>query len=151
MAELRSKLLFELTIDLEEPQIIGDVPHGNRQILSNTGGSFEGPRLRGEVLPHGADWYLTRSDGVGELDVRVTLRTDDGDLIYMKSVGIFRYPQELAGRVLRGEADPAEYYMRDTSAFETASEKYGWLNSIVAVGVGSYRPGRVGMTVYEIE
>jgi hypothetical protein len=81
----------------------------------------------------------------------MTLRTDDDELIYMRSGGIFHYPREIAGRVLRGEADADEYYLRDTSLFETASEQYGWLNRVVAVGVGQYRPGRVVMTVYEIE
>src|ERR1700730_9600262 len=52
--------------------------HGARRYYSAIGGSFEGPRLRGEVLPDGGDWLLTRPDGVLQQDARITLKTDDG-------------------------------------------------------------------------
>jgi len=51
----------------------------------------------------------------------------------------------------KGEAvDPSEYYFRTTPVFETASEKYGWLNRIVAVGIGRMTPTGVGYKVYAI-
>lgn len=143
--------LFDMVVHLEKPLNLGNIPKGNRQILIDTGGEFAGERLNGEVLPNGADWYLTRPDGVGELDVRVTLRTDDGELIYMQSKGYLRYAREAAKRVLSGVAEPHEYYLREATTFETASERYGFLNSIVAVGVGWYGPGMVGMSIYEIK
>ena len=147
---LETMHLFDMVVRLEQPLDIGNVPNGNRQILVGNGGEFRGERLRGEILPSGADWYLTRPDGVGELDVRVTLRTDDGALIYMQSRGFLRYAREAARRVLSGVAGPDEYYLRESTRFETASERYGWLNSIVAVGTGWYGPSVVGMSIYEI-
>ena len=77
------EFLYEISAYLESPIAIGENPHGNRQIVPVTGGSFEGPRLKGKVLPGGGDWLLVRPDGVGELDVRATLQTDDGAFIYV--------------------------------------------------------------------
>ena len=147
---LDAKHLFDMVVYLEQPLNLGNIPGGNRQILIGTGGEFSGERLKGRILPHGADWYLTRPDGVGELDVRVTLETDDGELIYMQSQGFLRYAREVAKRVLTGVAEPDEYYLREATRFETASERYGFLNSIVAVGIGWYGAGMVGMSIYEI-
>jgi hypothetical protein len=148
---LASEHLFDMVVYLEQPMDVGNTPKGNRQVLLGSGGKFEGTRLKGEILPNGADWYLTRPDGVGELDVRVTLRTDDGELIYMQSKGFLRYAREVARRVLSGTADPDEYYLRESTTFETGSSRYQWLNSIVAVGVGWYGPSMVGMSIYEVK
>jgi hypothetical protein len=149
--ELRSQHLFDMAVRLQQPLAVGDTPKGNRQILPGEDGEFNGSRLSGKILPGGADWFLVRADGVGELDVRVTLETDDSQLIYMRSEGFLHYPAELTNQVLMGQADPAEYYLRERTVFETAAEKYYWLNSIIAVGVGWYQPGLVGMSIYEIE
>jgi hypothetical protein len=81
--EPQLEFLYEISAYLESPIAIGENPHGNRQIVPVTGGSFEGPRLKGKVLPGGGDWLLVRPDGVGELDVRATLQTDDGAFIYV--------------------------------------------------------------------
>jgi len=149
--ELHSKHLFDMAVQLQEPLAVGDIPKGNRQILVGEDGEFNGSRLSGKILPGGADWFLVRSDGVGELDVRVTLETDDGALIYMRSEGFLHYPAEIANQVLMGLADPAQYYLRERTVFETAAKQYYWLNSIIAVGVGWYQPGLVGMSSYETE
>jgi hypothetical protein len=112
---------------------------------------FAGPKLKGDVLPGGADWLLTRADGVRELDVRLTLRTDDGHLIYMSYRGINTITPEIIQRLRHGEpVSPSEYYMRITPVFETGAERYGWLNRIVAVGVGQRLPTAVRHTVYAI-
>lgn len=137
--ELKAELLMEFSADLDEGQEIGETPHGNRRIVYVTGGEFEGPKLKGQVLPGGGDWLLIRPDGAGELDVRATLRTDDGHLIYSSYRGIFH-----------GGTDGGDLYFRTTPYFETASEKYGWLNRIVAVGVGTFTGSRVSYKVYEI-
>jgi len=148
--ELQSEHLFDMAVRLHEPLAVGDIPKGNRQILIGKDGEFNGSRLSGKILPSGADWFLVRPDGVGELDVRVTLQTDDGSLIYMRSEGFLHYPPELINQVLMGEADPSDYYLRERTVFETAAKQYYWLNSIIAVGVGWYQPNLVGMSIYEI-
>jgi Protein of unknown function (DUF3237) len=151
MAELQSELVFEMSLDPGEVQDVGTTPHGYRLIAPLQGGTFAGPKLKGDVLSGGADWLLTRPDGVRELDVRLTLRADDGHLISMSYRGINTITPEIVQRLTRGEpVDPSEYYWRTTPRFETGSEKYGWLNRIVAVSVGQRTPTGVHHRVYAI-
>ncbi len=151
MADLKTELLCEVSVDLEPPQDVGNTPHGVRRIYYVKGGTLEGPKLKGEVLPGGGDWLLLRPDGAGELDVRGTIRTDDGHLIYTYYRGILSIPPEVVQRIFAGEeVDPSEYYFRTTPVYETSSEKYGWLNRTVAVAVGRVKPNWVGYSVYAI-
>src|SRR5467141_1339384 len=85
---MTSRRLMTLQVVVPPPQRLGAVPHGTRVIAPITSGAFEGPRLRGRVLPGGGDWTLLRSDAVLELDLRITLETDDGALISMTSFGL---------------------------------------------------------------
>src|SRR6202045_5333814 len=106
---MNTRLLMILRVMVAMPQSIGAVPHGTRRTVPITGGDFEGPRLRGTVLPGGsADWLLLRADGVLEMDLRVTLRTDDGALISMRSFGLRNGPPEgMAAIGPGGGAGPA--------------------------------------------
>ncbi len=143
------EFLYEISAYLESPIAIGECPHGNRQIVPVTGGSFEGPRLKGKVLPGGGDWLLVRPDGVGELDVRVTLQTDDGALIYVTYRGYLTKVAELIPRWAAGEQIPhEEYYFVSTPYFETSAAQYAWLQQVVAVGMGSLIQG--GGVSYEV-
>jgi hypothetical protein len=153
MTELKSEFLFEMKAGLGEPPTVnvGTTPHGTRVIIYVTGGTFEGPKIKGEVLPGGGDWVLARPDGVGVLDVRGALRTDDGEIIYVYYRGLNYMPPEVAARAAKGEAvDPSESYFRTTPVFETASEKYSWLNKLVAVGVGRRTDEGVAYRIYAI-
>jgi hypothetical protein len=152
MDTLRTEVLCELSADLEAPQQIGATPHGTRRIIYVKGGAFEGPKLTGKVLPGGGDWLLVRPDGASELDIRGTLQTDDDHLIYVQYRGIIHAPPAIMQRWAAGEkdTDPSLYYFRTTPVFETGSEKYGWLNRIVAVGVGRRTTTGVAYRVYAI-
>jgi uncharacterized protein DUF3237 len=148
---LQTELLFEATLILGEVHEVGATPNGIRRIRNLKGGTFSGPKLRGEVLPGGADWLLLRPDGARALDVRVTLRTDDGHLIYLSSRGIFHIAPETFQRIANGEpVDPSEYYFRTTPLFETAAEKYDWLNRLVAVSIGRFTETAVIQAVYAV-
>jgi len=132
-------------------QKIGAIPHGARSIVPVTGGDFGGPRLRGKVLPGGGDWLLLRSDGVLELDLRITLETDDHTLIHMSFQGLRHGPADVIAALGRGEAvDPANYYFRTLPRFETSAEKYAFLNRIITVGVGEARPDGAVHQIEEI-
>jgi len=140
-AAMNSRPLMTVRIAAAPPQKLGTVPHGIRSIVPVTGGDFEGPRLRGKVLPGGGDWLLLRSDGVLELDLRITLETDDHALIYMTFQGLRQGPPDAIAALGRGEVvDPARYYFRTLPRFETSTETYAFLNRIVTVGVGEARP-----------
>ena len=151
MLDLKYEFLCDVQADVEEPLPIGSTPHGVRMIYNIKGGTVKGPNIAADVLPTGADWILLRPDGAGELDVRGTIRTDDGELIYCYYRGILNVPPEVFERIQKGESvDPSEYYFRTTPIFETGSDKYGWLNRIVAVGIGQLMPNRVIYKIYRI-
>lgn len=144
------ELLYETTMDVEVHDV-GPAPGGRRRIVVVKGGRFAGPRLNGEVLPGGGDWVLERADGTRRLDVRITLRADDGHLIYASYGGLFSGAPDVMRRIVAGEpVEPSEYYFRVTPLFETGSERYAWLNRIVAIGVGRRTPTQVAYTVYAV-
>ena len=148
---MASRLLMTLQVVVPPPQKLGAVPQGTRVVAPITSGSFEGPRLRGRVLPGGGDWTLLRPDGVLELDLRITLETDDGALIYMTSFGLRHGPAEVLAALGRGESvDPSTYYFRTAVRFETSAAQYGFLNRLLAVSSGNRLPGGPIYTIEEI-
>jgi hypothetical protein len=126
-AVMRTRPLMTLRLNTAPTQDIGAGPHGTRVTFPIIGGSFEGDRLRGKVLPGGDDWTVKRSDGVLELDMRVTLETEDGALIHMTFEGI------------RDDGAPGAPYFRTLPRFETAEPKYSFLNRLLSVGTGEIR------------
>jgi Protein of unknown function (DUF3237) len=132
---LTSSYLMDVLFETGGP---GGGAVGNRQIVSVTGGTFEGPRLKGKVLPPGGDWLQTVSGNVRLLDVRALLMTDDDQRIYMTYKGVMYTPQG------------GSLYWRITPYFETGSEKYAWLNSIVCVGIGYTVPTKVPYRIFQI-
>lgn len=151
MSDIRTSPLFTLTLKPGPAQPLGRTPFGERRIVPVPGGSFEGARLRGTVEAGGSDWLLSRADGATQLDVRLTLRTDDGHLIGMTYRGIRHGDPAIMDRLNRGKpVAPDSYYFRIAPFFETASDKYGWLNRIVAVGLGHREPQGPIYRVFEV-
>ena len=152
MAQLHSRPLFKIRIELHPLQEVGGTPLGQRRVVPVSGGTFEGERLRGRVLPHaGSDWLLGRADGAFQQDVRLTLETDDGALILMSYRGVRHSSPEVAARIARGEqVDAREYYLRTAPFFETGASQYAWLNTIISVGVGERLPNGATYEVFEI-
>jgi hypothetical protein len=93
---------FEVKLDAPVLEV-GEVEStGNRRIIPITGGTFEGPRLKGQILNNGADWQVVQGNGLARLDTRYALKTDDGALIYIQTHG-FRYGlAEVLAEVARG-------------------------------------------------
>ena len=139
MSEVETEFLFEARIPLAPPLHVGQTPDGYRMIVNVAGGRFEGPRLRGEVMPmSGADWSRIRADGAGALDVRMCLRTDDGALLYVHWHGLMVFADDERDYALdfAKPDDPAgasRYYFRTSPQFETGDPRYAWLNRLVAV------------------
>jgi Protein of unknown function (DUF3237) len=146
-----SRLLMTLQVAVMGAQKIGSVPDGTRVVAPIASGQFEGPRLRGRVLPGGGDWTLLRGDGVLELDLRLTLETEDGALIHMKSFGLRHGPPDVIAALGRGESvDPSTYYFRTAPRFETGHPKYAFLNRLLAVSRGDRRAAGPIYTIDEI-
>lgn len=149
--ELRTEHLFDIAVELNAPLDFGDGPYGRRTLFGAAGGSFTGPRLRGEVLPCGGDWALFRPDGVMSLDVRLTLRTHDDALLHMTYLGRWVVPPGARkDRATLHQIDPASYYFRTAVLFETGAENYAWLNDIVCVGSGRVIDGGVAYQVSRV-
>jgi hypothetical protein len=149
---MNTRLLMTMHVKVGTLLNIGAVPYGTRRTAPLDGGTFEGPRLRGTILPgSSADWQLLRSDGVLEMDLRFTLRTDDGALILMRSFGLRHGPPEVIAAIGRGETvDPSTYYFRTMPRFETAHSAYSFLNRLVAVAIGDRRPEGPIYTIHEV-
>jgi len=151
MTDIRTRHLFTIALEVGEIQPLGKTPLGDRRVAVVEGGSFEGPKLKGTVLKGGSDWLIGRPDGALQLDVRLTLKTDDGHLIGMIYRGYRHGPAAVIDRLNRGEkVDPSEYYFRTAPFFETSSEKYGWLNRIVAIATGHRLPAGPVYDVFEV-
>jgi Protein of unknown function (DUF3237) len=151
LTELRWQPLFIFQIEIRPPSIIGATPGHDRRVGEITGGRFEGERLRGRILSGGNDWQSLRADGAVTLDVRLVMETDDGALIGVTYNGVRHGPKEVLDRIARGEKiSPSEYYLRATPYYETASEKYGWLNRIVSVAYGHRMAAGAIYQVFEI-
>jgi hypothetical protein len=134
---MNSRLLMTMEVTVGSPQKIGAVPTGTRVTVPITSGTLEGPRLKGRVLPGGGDWTLLRPDGVLELDLRVTLETDDGALVHFTSFGLRHGPADVLAALSRGEpVDASKYYFRTTPRFDTSHPKYAFLNRLLAVASG---------------
>jgi hypothetical protein len=116
------ELVMTLRVEIAASLDVGEVGSGMRRVIPITGGTFEGPAIRGMVLPGGADWNLTRPDGVAEIWARYTLQTDDGVLIAIINAGL-----------VMPQAD-GSHQVRTVPQFEVTGERYAWLRRNIFVG-----------------
>ena len=146
---MQLKPLFIITVELGENKSVGDMGRGTRSIAEITGGTFEGEKLRGEVMSPAADWLVTDSTGMGQIDVRLTLATDDGCNIYMHYTGVLELNETVLTAVGGGaETDFGDNYFFTQPRFESGSEKYAWLNNTIAIAQGRLLPGAIQYQVY---
>jgi hypothetical protein len=141
--------LCDWSIDLEPAQTIA-TPFGTRLTYVLKDGTCTGERLSGEFLSGGGDWVLLGNDGIARIDVRVTLQTDDDELIHVTNSGVAVLDQKAMQRWLSGEHIARdEMYARTQPRFE-APEKYAWLNRIVTVAINELGATHVDYEIYEV-
>ena len=144
--------LFTAKIEVDSPIEIGESGKGNRRVIPITGGTFEGPEIKGTILAGGADYQLIRNDGVTEVVAHYTIETDDGVPIYIINKGYRHGPKDIIDKLIRGEDVPdGSYYFKTTPTFETSGSKYDFLNRMIVVGEGVRRPSNVEMAFYVVE
>lgn len=147
---LPAEHLFDMHVELQPVQLISTTV-GTRLTFITNGGVIEGPRLNGEILPGGGDWMLVGSDQIGRVDVRAMLQTHDGALIHYETRGVVKVPADGLARLAAGEVLPFdETYVRTTPKFETADDRYLWLNEIVAVGYNILSPEHIDYRIYQL-
>jgi hypothetical protein len=144
----RLSLVFRLEATVGPPLELGEVSQGRRRIVPLTGGTFRGPELSGSLLPGvSADWQIVLPDGTSIGDVRFTLQTDDGDLLYVQMRGVRHGTAEVLERLGRGEdVDASEYTFRTSTQIESAAPDLAWINKGIFISVGGRETGRV---IYE--
>jgi hypothetical protein len=158
MSELKTEFLFEQRMLIQPAMDVGQGPDGHRMIFMHKSGNFEGPKLRGEIIPmSGGDWARIRANGSGAIDVRVCLKTHDGAIILMTYVGRmvaspenFEYFMDYS-KPDDPESAEARYYLRTNILFETGDERYAWLNNIVAIGKGRSGDGGMIQEVFAVK
>ena len=150
MPEIKTEFLFTLALEVEVSNL-GDTPYGSRRVGRFGAGSFEGPKLKGTVLPGRACWMLMRRDDVLEIEARITLETDDKQHIYMSGKAFRHGPEEVIDRLNGGDTvDPETYYFRATPYFETSSKKYSWMNCICSIARGSRKAAGRTFDVFQV-
>jgi hypothetical protein len=130
---------------------LGPGPLGERRVIEITGGSYEGPQMRGVVLGGGADWQIVRGDGVIELDARYALKEERGGVIRVLSQGYRHGPPEVLAALGRGEnVDASKYFFRSIMRFESGAPELAWINKVIAVASAERRARRVELNAYKL-
>lgn len=120
----RLEFAFEEIVTLGQALVPGKTPYGSRNMIPITGGTFEGPGIKGTIVPGGWDWQLVRSDGCVDIKADYMLKTDDGVIINVVNTGALCMPKQ-------GEAPrPARTHPR----FEAPLGKYEWLGQTAFIG-----------------
>lgn len=148
---LSAQPIFIIQCELDGIVSLGRTPLGERRIVNILGGPVTGVKLRGRVLPGGADWQIVRADGATDIQARYTIETDAGAHILVSSEGLRHGPPDVLARLARGEnVDPALYYFRTLMRFETADPAVDWMNRILAIAHGKREARSVRLDVYEV-
>jgi Protein of unknown function (DUF3237) len=146
----RLSLVYRLEATLGQPLELGETAQGHRRIVPLTGGTFAGPELTGTLIPGtSADWQTILPDGTALGDIRYTLQTDRGELLYVQSWGIRHGSAEVLARLGRGEdVDASEYTFRTATRIETGTPELDWLNKGVFISVASRQAASVLYETY---
>jgi hypothetical protein len=144
----RLTFVYHLEAAIGAPMDFGEIPGGHRRIVPLTGGTFTGPELSGTLVPGAsADWQIVLPDGTALGDIRYTLRTDVGELLFVRSRSVRHGSAGVLARLGRGEnVDPSEYTFRASTQIETAAPDLDWLNKGVFISVAARQQSGV---VYE--
>jgi muconolactone delta-isomerase len=153
LPEPRLTRVYRLEATLGQPLEFGDGSLGRRRIVPQTGGTFSGPEISGTLLPGAsADWQIVMPDGTALGDIRYTLQTDAGELLYVQSRGVRHGSADVLARLARGgDVDASEYTFRTSTQIETAAPRLDWLNKGVFIGVGGRQADGVTYEIYLVE
>ena len=150
--ELRLAFAFEVRADIGPSEHVGSGAGDVLDFTPITGGTVDGPRLRGVLVPGGGDWSIRRGPTVYELDARYLIRAEDGALIDIVNHGYYR--TATAEAMERAEAgadvDPSEVYFRTSPVFRTDAPQHRWLAETVFIGLARDEAGQVCIRFYEV-
>jgi hypothetical protein len=143
--------IFTVHAELDEIMSLGHVPLGERRMIAIRGGRVDGPKLKGRILPGGADWQIVRGDGCADIQARYVIESDGGGRVMVLSDGVRHGPKDVLDRLMRGESvDPSLYYFRTAMRFETGDKALDWMNRVLAIARGERRTRSVKLDVFEV-
>ena len=133
------EFVMQLKVTLGETYSCGETQHGRRTVIPITGGTFEGPNIKGTILNGGADYQLANG-GRTEIEAIYSIKTDDGVYIHIRNRGIIASGQAEEGR--------PSFYFRCAPQFEAPSDsKYAWLNNSLFLCAPSSSQGFQGIVL----
>ncbi|MBY0530701.1 MAG: DUF3237 domain-containing protein [Xanthobacteraceae bacterium] len=148
---LSNEPIIHIEADLEEPQLFGKTPYGERRVINIVGGVIKGPKLKGKILPGGADWQIIRADGVADIYAKYTFQIEGGGLVLVTSAGLRHGPPEVIAKLAKGEpVTRDQYYFRTCVRFETADPQADWLNRVLTIAVGAREKMKVKLDLFEV-
>ena len=151
MTLLSPEPILQIVAELADIQQFGKTPIGERRVINILGGTVDGPRFKGRILPGGADWQFIRADGAAHVEARYTIQSDTGALVLINSEGVRHGPPDVLARLMTGEiVDPSLYYFRTAMRFETGDASLSWMNRILAIARGQREKNAVKLDVYEV-
>ena len=116
-----TEFVMQLKVTLDAPYVVGETPHGRRTVIPITGGTFEGPLLKGTIIPGGADWQLAKGNRT-ELEAIYSIKTNDGVYIHIRNRGIINMGKDANGQ--------PSFYFKAAPQFEAPEDSpYAWLNN----------------------
>ena len=128
---VQGEYLMTLYVPIAEAHAVDDT----LRVINHPDGWVEGPQIKGKIIPPSSDTLRNMGNGINRLDVRLTIQTDDDQIIYVSYNGISHCQKEVRARFERGEMlRTGDCYFITAPTFETKSERYGWLNEVQAVG-----------------
>jgi hypothetical protein len=145
---IETDYLMTIELMLDPPQDIGP-----RRIVNVSSGSAHGPKINGNFITPTADWVTPQPDGSIRLDVRGTIKTDDGEMIFVEYNGVIVRSKEVVDRFNKGEVITSkDEYFITAPRFTTSSKKYGWINQLQAVGkmVSRQNNGRLKYDIFAV-
>ena len=132
---------LQLKVTLGEAYTCGETQHGQRTIIPITGGTFEGPNIKGTIINGGADYQLNnKATGRTELEAIYCIKTDDGVNIHVRNRGI----------IANGKDDQGNptFYFKAAPQFEApVDSKYAWLNNAIFVCQPDFSGGFKGIVL----
>jgi hypothetical protein len=131
---------LQLKVTLGEAYSCGETQHGRRTIIPITGGTFEGPNIKGTILNGGADYQLANADNRTELEAIYCIKTDDGVNIHVRNRGIIANGKDENGN--------PTFYFKAAPQFEApADSKYAWLNNSLFLCAPDFSAGFKGIVL----
>lgn len=147
------EFVCELKVTTDKAMTVGMTSHGERRIIPITGGTFEGPKMKGTVLNGGADYQFANQENTRtEIEAIYTIKTDDNILIHIRNVGLVVKTKEASESLAKGEPlDWDKMYFKAAPKFDAPNDsKYNWMNDTIFVCKGVPNKDYVSILVWKI-